>query len=78
MLKFVCEAGGRSDTPEGEDTLPLHDVKFARLVKMEDVAEETRIPIKIKLLLLNVIVVTHLQEVQGGQSEGKAAGLSKN
>lgn len=53
--------------PEGEDAQFLHDVKFPSLVEMEDVPEETGIPIKIKLLLLHVIVVTHLQD--GGGSE---------
>lgn len=50
------------DTPEGEDAQLLHDVEFARLIKVEDVREEAGVPIKIKLLLLHVIVVTHLQE----------------
>lgn len=54
-----------TDRPEGEDTQLLHDVQFSSLIKVEDVREQTRIPIKIKLLLLHVIVVTHLQEGGG-------------
>lgn len=51
-------------SPEGEDAQLLHDVKFAGLVKVQDVREQARVPIKIKLLLLHVIVITHLQEVK--------------
>lgn len=57
------------DRPEGEDTQLLHDVKFSSLIKVQDVREQTGIPIKIKLLLLHVIVVTHLQEVQAGEEK---------
>lgn len=57
------------DTPEGEDAQLLHDVEFARLIKVEDVREEAGVPIKIKLLLLHVIVVTHLQEGGGEKVE---------
>lgn len=64
------------DTPEGEDAQLLHDVEFARLIKVEDVREEAGVPVKIKLLLLHVIVVTHLQE--GGGEGGKVEIRSKN
>lgn len=70
MFHFSASAKDKTlQRPEGEDTQLLHDVKFARLVKVEDVREEAGIPIKIKLLLLHVIVVTHLQE--GGREEGR-------
>lgn len=54
--------------PEGKDTQLLHDVEFSSLIEMEDVAEEAGIPIKIKLLLLDVIVITHLHtgRIRGG------------
>lgn len=42
-------------------------MKFAGLVKVEDIREQSGIPVKIKLLLLHVIVITHLQE--GGREE---------
>lgn len=51
------------DGPEGEDTQLLHDVKFARLVKVQDIREEAGISVKIKLLLLHVVVIAHLHEV---------------
>lgn len=51
-----------SDRPEGEDAQLLHDVKFASLVEVEDVREQAGIPIKVKLLLLHIIVITHLQQ----------------
>lgn len=63
------------DTPEGEDAQLLHDVEFARLIKVEDVREEAGVPIKIKLLLLHVIVVTHLQE--GGKVEIRSKNKGK-
>ena len=47
---------------EGENTELLHDVKLARLVKMENVGEQTRVPVEVELPLLNVIVVAHLQD----------------
>lgn len=43
-------------------------MEFAGLIKVEDIREEAGVPIKIKLLLLHVIVVTHLQE--GGERKG--------
>lgn len=42
---------------------------------MEDVREEAGVPIKIKLLLLHVIVVTHLQE--GGKVEIRSKNKGK-
>lgn len=63
------------DTPEGEDAQLLHDVEFARLIKVEDVREEAGVPIKIKLLLLHVIVVAHLQE--GGKVEIRSKNKGK-
>lgn len=63
------------DTPEGEDAQLLHDVEFARLIKVEDVREEAGVPVKIKLLLLHVIVVTHLQE--GGKVEIRSKNKGK-
>lgn len=63
------------DTPEGEDAQLLHDVEFAGLIKVEDVREEAGVPIKIKLLLLHVIVVTHLQE--GGKVEIRSKNKGK-
>ena len=51
----------RTSRPEGEDTELLHDMKFAGLVKVEDVRKQARISIKIKLLLLYVIVIAHLR-----------------
>lgn len=65
--------------PEGEDTQLLHDVKFAGLVKVQDVREQAGIPIKIKLLLLHVIVITHLQHGGGqtGRGKGKVEIMSK-
>lgn len=39
-------------------------MKFAGLVKVQDVREQARVPVKIKLLLLHVVVITHLQEVK--------------
>lgn len=50
------------DRPKGEDTQLLHDVKFAGLVEVEDIRKQAWIPVKIKLLLLHVIIVTYLQE----------------
>lgn len=54
-------------------------MEFARLVEVEDVWEEAGIPIKIKLLLLHVIVIAHLQEGRktGGQREGRMEISSK-
>lgn len=52
-------------------------MKFAGLVKVEDVRKQARIPVKIKLLLLHVIVVTHLQEGRkSGRGEGKVETMS--
>lgn len=65
------------DTPEGEDAQLLHDVEFARLIKVEDVREEAGVPIKIKLLLLHVIVVTHLQEGGGEKVEIRSKNKGK-
>lgn len=63
---FLCSMKNdvlvRSDRPEGEHTEFLHHVKFASLVKVENIWEQTWISIKIKLLLLHVIVITHLQQ----------------
>lgn len=47
--------------PEGEDTQLLHDVEFSCLVEVKDVWKKTRVPVKIKFIPLNVVVVTHLQ-----------------
>lgn len=57
--------------PEGEDAQLLHDVKFASLVEVQDVGEQARIPVKVKLLLLHVIVITYLQEGGGTKDRGK-------
>ena len=48
--------------PKGEYTQLIHDVQFSSLIEVEHVGEQTRIPIKVKLLLLNIIVITHLQQ----------------
>lgn len=54
-------------------------MKFAGLVKVQDVREQAGIPIKIKLLLLHVIVITHLQDGEGqtGRGKGKVEIMSK-
>lgn len=57
-----AEDDDRSARPEGEDAQLLHDMKFASLVEVEDVREQAGIPIKVKLPLLHIIVITHLQQ----------------
>ncbi len=52
-------------------------MKFAGLVKMEDIREQAGIPIKIKLFLLHVIVITHLQEGRREEGKGKEEIMSK-
>lgn len=70
MLVIETGRGWRqTDRPEGEDTQLLHDVKFSSLIEVQDVREQTGIPIEVKLLLLHVIVITHLQD--GGSSGGR-------
>lgn len=85
-VRFASPEAGREQVmvkvrPEGEDTRLLHDVELPSLVEMEDVAEEAWIPVKIKLLLLHIVVITYLPggggsaEVGGGSApEGLPAG----
>lgn len=64
MLLIQTFSSLLSNGPEREDAELLHHVEFSSLVKVEDVREEAGIPVKIKLLLLHVVVVTHLQHKQ--------------
>ncbi|KAG7236871.1 hypothetical protein INR49_000175 [Caranx melampygus] len=60
------EDGAVQHLPEGEDAELLHDVKFSSLVEVEDVWEQAGVPVKVKLLLVHVVVIAHLQE-RGGK-----------
>lgn len=59
------------DRPEGEHAQLLHDVKFAGLVKVKDIREQPRIPVKVKLFLLHIIVITHLQDRREEKKQGR-------
>lgn len=69
MKVFLCnikdDVTVKSNVPEGEHTEFLHHMKFASLIKVEDIREQTWISIKVKLFLLYVIVITHLEEQRG-------------
>ena len=41
-------------------------MEFSRLVELKKVRKETGVPVKIKLLLLHVVVITHLMNRQTG------------
>lgn len=51
------------DGPEGEHTQLLHDMEFSCLVKVQDIREEARVPVKVKLPPLHVVVIAHLHSI---------------
>lgn len=58
---------------EGENAQLLHNVKLARLVKVQDVREEAWIAVEVELPQVLVIVVTHLQDGLLGLAGEQAA-----